>query len=71
MLVTALEQGPASGVPDNPGAWLMHAGKNRAIKAQLPQRRDDTAALEAELASVWAEQKRLAKAVALTASRAS
>ena len=30
-LVTALEQWPTSGVPDNPGAWLMHAGKNRAI----------------------------------------
>jgi RNA polymerase sigma factor (sigma-70 family) len=30
-LVTALEQWPTTGVPDNPGAWLMHAGKNRAI----------------------------------------
>src|SRR4051812_1634531 len=30
-LVTALEMWPASGVPDNPGAWLMHAAKNRAI----------------------------------------
>src|SRR4051794_36257549 len=30
-LVAALEQWPASGVPDNPGAWLMAAAKNRAI----------------------------------------
>jgi len=30
-LVLALEQWPASGVPDNPGAWLMAAGKHRAI----------------------------------------
>jgi RNA polymerase sigma factor (sigma-70 family) len=30
-LVAALEQWPASGVPDNPGAWLMATGKNRAI----------------------------------------
>jgi RNA polymerase sigma factor (sigma-70 family) len=30
-LVTALEKWPASGIPDNPGAWLMAAGKNRAI----------------------------------------
>ena len=30
-LVTALERWPASGVPDNPGAWLMTAAKNRAI----------------------------------------
>lgn len=35
------------------------------IEAQLPQRRDDIDALEAELAGVGAEQKRLAKAVAL------
>jgi RNA polymerase sigma factor (sigma-70 family) len=30
-LVAALEQWPASGVPDNPGAWLMGAAKHRAI----------------------------------------
>ena len=30
-LVAALEQWPRSGVPDNPGAWLMAAAKNRAI----------------------------------------
>ena len=30
-LVIALEQWPASGVPNNPGAWLMATAKNRAI----------------------------------------
>ncbi|WP_114239525.1 RNA polymerase sigma factor [Dyella sp. C9] len=30
-LVTALEQWPASGVPHNPGAWLMTTAKRRAI----------------------------------------
>ncbi len=32
-LVAALEQWPESGVPDNPGAWLMAAAKHRAIDA--------------------------------------
>jgi RNA polymerase sigma factor (sigma-70 family) len=30
-LVAALEQWPRSGVPDNPGAWLMATAKHRAI----------------------------------------
>jgi RNA polymerase sigma factor (sigma-70 family) len=30
-LVAALQQWPDSGVPDNPGAWLMAAAKHRAI----------------------------------------
>ncbi len=30
-LVAALEQWPASGIPDNPGAWLMAAAKHRAL----------------------------------------
>jgi len=30
-LVAALEQWPESGVPDNPGAWLMATGKHHAI----------------------------------------
>jgi RNA polymerase sigma-70 factor (ECF subfamily) len=29
--VAALEQWPDSGVPDNPGAWLMATAKHRAI----------------------------------------
>jgi len=32
-LVAALDQWPASGVPDNPGAWLMATAKRRAIDA--------------------------------------
>ncbi|HEY7818125.1 MAG TPA: sigma-70 family RNA polymerase sigma factor, partial [Vicinamibacteria bacterium] len=30
-LVAALEQWPRSGIPDNPGAWLMAVAKHRAI----------------------------------------
>ncbi|HEY3593843.1 MAG TPA: sigma factor, partial [Polyangiaceae bacterium] len=30
-LVVALERWPVSGVPDNPGAWLMATAKHRAI----------------------------------------
>jgi len=38
-LVAALERWPRTGVPDNPGAWLMAAAKFRAIDAM---RRDST-----------------------------
>jgi len=42
-LVTALERWPESGVPDNPGAWLMATAKNRAIdrlrRARLLERK--------------------------------
>jgi RNA polymerase sigma factor (sigma-70 family) len=37
-LVAALEQWPSSGVPDNPGAWLMQTAKHRAID-QLRRRK--------------------------------
>jgi RNA polymerase sigma factor (sigma-70 family) len=30
-LVAALEQWPAAGIPENPAAWLMAAGKNRGV----------------------------------------
>src|SRR5690242_4785418 len=30
-LLAALEKWPESGIPDNPGAWLMAIGKRRAI----------------------------------------
>jgi predicted RNA polymerase sigma factor len=30
-LVAALEQWPRTGIPDNPGAWLMATAKHRAI----------------------------------------
>jgi RNA polymerase sigma factor (sigma-70 family) len=32
-LVAALEQWPRSGIPDNPGAWLMAVAKHRAVDA--------------------------------------
>ena len=37
-LVTALEQWPRCGIPDNPGGWLMATAKHRAID-QLRRRR--------------------------------
>ena len=37
-LVAALEKWPQSGVPDNPGAWLMAAAKRRAIDAMRRDR---------------------------------
>jgi RNA polymerase sigma factor (sigma-70 family) len=64
-LLAALAQWPESGVPDNPGAWLMAAGRNRAIdvlrrRTRLEHRheqlarelesRDAAAGQEAELA---------------------
>jgi RNA polymerase sigma factor (sigma-70 family) len=52
-LVTALEQWPVSGVPNNPGAWLMVTAKNRALdqlrRFKLLQRKHDTIAHDAEL----------------------
>ena len=38
-LVIALEQWPASGVPDNPGAWLMATAKHRAVDTLRRQTR--------------------------------
>jgi len=52
-LVAALEQWPASGVPDNPGAWLMAAAKHRAIdrlrRNDMAQRKHDELGVEHEL----------------------
>src|SRR6202044_1921494 len=52
-LVTALEQWPKTGVPDNPGAWLMTAAKNRALdelrRHKLLERHHDALAHEAPL----------------------
>ena len=51
-LVTALEQWPQSGVPDNPGAWLMTTAKHRAIdrlrRHQLMERKHEEIARELE-----------------------
>jgi RNA polymerase sigma factor (sigma-70 family) len=38
-LVIALERWPQSGIPDNPGAWLMAAARNRAIDRMRRDRR--------------------------------
>jgi RNA polymerase sigma factor (sigma-70 family) len=52
-LVTALEQWPRSGVPDNPGAWLMATAKNRAIdrmrRGEMTERKQWELEREAEL----------------------
>ncbi len=49
-LVAALERWPESGVPDNPGAWLMATAKNRAIdrlrRSQLIDRKHEVLARE-------------------------
>ena len=47
-LVAALERWPESGVPDNPGAWLMATAKNRAI--DLARRRTTFERKQEELA---------------------
>ena len=57
-LVAALEQWPAEGAPDNPGAWLMAAAKHRAIdvirRKALHERKEGelTFELEAQLLDV-------------------
>jgi RNA polymerase sigma-70 factor, ECF subfamily len=51
-LVAALEQWPESGVPDNPGAWLMAVAKRRAIdllrRSQRLERKHDQLGHELE-----------------------
>jgi len=51
-LVAALEQWPAGGIPRNPGAWLIAAGKNRAIdllrRRRLLERKHEELARELE-----------------------
>ena len=51
-LLAALEQWPASGVPDNPGAWLTAAAKHRAIdtirRRELHARKQDALTYEIE-----------------------
>jgi RNA polymerase sigma-70 factor (ECF subfamily) len=51
-LVAALEQWPESGVPDNPGAWLMATAKHRAIdrlrRAKLLERKHEELGRELE-----------------------
>lgn len=55
-LVAALERWPESGVPENPGAWLMATAKHRAIdllrRAQMLERKHE------ELGREWVAQER-------------
>jgi RNA polymerase sigma factor (sigma-70 family) len=54
-LVAALERWPATGVPDNPGAWLMAVAKNRALdvlrRAKRIERKHEE--LSGELEAPW------------------
>jgi RNA polymerase sigma factor (sigma-70 family) len=58
-LVAALEQWPESGVPDNPGAWLMATAKHRAIdllrRRERLEQKQHALALELELAQELAQ----------------
>src|SRR5256714_4614016 len=62
-LVAALEQWPESGVPDNPGAWLMAAAKRRGIdhlrRAHVHERKTQELAREREIRET-AERRDLA-----------
>jgi RNA polymerase sigma-70 factor (ECF subfamily) len=53
-LVAALEQWPESGVPDNPGAWLMATAKHRAIdrfrRAEVHERKTQELGRDIEIA---------------------
>jgi RNA polymerase sigma factor (sigma-70 family) len=59
-LVTALEQWPRTGVPDNPAAWLMTTAKHRAIdrlrRHQLQQRKHEELGYEIELHQQYQEE---------------
>src|SRR5216110_1126234 len=52
-LVAALEQWPESGVPDNPGAWLMATARHRAIdrlrRAEVHERKTQELGLERQI----------------------
>ena len=58
-LLAALEQWPAAGVPDNPGAWLMTTAKNRGIDrirhGEMAARKERQLGYEVELRARLAE----------------
>jgi RNA polymerase sigma factor (sigma-70 family) len=58
-LVAALQQWPESGVPDNPGAWLMATAKHRAI--DLLRRRERLERKHAELGRALETQPQTAE----------
>jgi RNA polymerase sigma-70 factor, ECF subfamily len=55
-LIAALEQWPESGVPNNPGAWLMATAKHRGIdrlrRAEVHERKIEELGRDAELRSM-------------------
>src|SRR5215472_11252298 len=67
-LVVALEKWPKSGVPDNPGAWLMATAKHRAIdyfrRNKLLERKHEELAreLKSQQESAMASSDRFADA---------
>jgi predicted RNA polymerase sigma factor len=65
-LVAALTQWPELGIPDNPGAWLQAAAKNRAINvlrrnALVARKHEQLGPLEAEREMVAPDLKRLSE----------
>jgi RNA polymerase sigma factor (sigma-70 family) len=67
-LLAALESWPQTGVPDNPGAWLMATAKNRALdyfrRGKLLERKHEELAGEMELAQEIASADREAALIA-------
>src|ERR1700741_2701717 len=65
-LVAALEQWPESGVPDNPGAWLMATAKNRGVDrlrhGEMAARKEEELGREVELRARLAEPDLAAEA---------
>ena len=65
-LVAALEQWPESGVPDNPGAWLMAAAKHRAVdrlrRAEVHERKTRELGRDLELRGELEERDLAAEA---------
>ena len=54
-LLTALERWPETGIPDNPGAWLMTTARNRAVDERRRRSMMDAKHLEIErTAAPWA-----------------
>jgi RNA polymerase sigma-70 factor, ECF subfamily len=57
-LVTALERWPDTGIPENPGAWLMATAKNRAIdqlrRRQMAERKHEAIEQAASGTPHWA-----------------
>lgn len=61
-LLSALEQWPQSGVPDNPGAWLVAAAKHRAIdyfrRDKMQERKHQQLGYEMDLEQETADAER-------------